>query len=347
MSGASGERLLDAVRRARAEGRRVMITGSGSKSPLTRTPAGDGDGRLLSTVEHVGVVDYQPQELVITARTGTPLRELRQVLAREGQMLAFEPPEFRGLGTLGGAVASGLAGPGRPWRGGVRDSLLGVVMVNGLGERLRFGGQVMKNVAGFDVSRLQAGAWGTLGLLLEVSLRVVPAPHHEETRVLEMGREAALAWMRRCAATPLPATATAWVDGLLHVRLSGAEPAVLAAAGTVGGEVSRDASFWPALRDHSHPYFREAVPACRHLPPAAPLAAADELLEWNGARRWTLREETDASLGFRPFGPGYARLRCTGAGGDALLAGYQQRLREAFDPDGLFNPVLGRADLAA
>ena len=169
------EAFLQAVANARADGQRLSIVGSGSKSALTGD-ANSAEARLLSTVEHRGIVDYRPDELVVTVRTGTPLRELNQTLAREGQMLGCEPPEFRGLGTVGGVVAAGLAGPGRVWRGGVRDTVLGVEMINGQAERLRFGGQVMKNVAGFDISRLQAGAFGMLGLLLEVSLKVLPQP---------------------------------------------------------------------------------------------------------------------------------------------------------------------------
>jgi glycolate oxidase FAD binding subunit len=337
-----GDRLVDAVLSARSEGRSVDIIGSGSKEFLVRTPEREPAGRLLSTSEHTGIIDYRPDELVVTARTGTRLKDLRQTLAREGQMLPFEAPEFRGLGTLGGAVAAGLAGPGRPWRGAVRDSVLGVVMINGLGERLTFGGQVMKNVAGFDVSRLQAGAFGMFGVLLEVSLKVLPLPQSEETRVLELGAASALtrllAWSRR----PVPVSATAWHAGRLHVRLSGAAPAVQNAAAEIGGETD-DGGFWVGLRDHALPFFRAGETACRAAAPAAALLDADQLVEWNGARRWTRAKREP----FQPFGAGYARHRCRDAGGDAVLAKYQQRLKQAFDPDGIFNPELTHADLAA
>ncbi|MGE0622973.1 MAG: glycolate oxidase subunit GlcE [Pseudomonadales bacterium] len=335
--------LTEAVQSARAAGQRVSILGSGSKGFLTSTDADTGS-RILSTSEHEGIEDYRPDELVVTVRTGTALRTLRQSLAREGQMLAFEPPEYRGLGTVGGAVAAGLAGPGRPWRGAVRDAVLGITLINGLGERLTFGGQVMKNVAGFDVSRLQAGAFGIFGVLLRVSLRVIPLPQAERTCVLELDRAAGHAWMVRMAALPLPITAACWLDGRLHVRLSGAEAAVQRAAGHIGGDTSADTGFWAALRDQSLPFFREGDLACRYVAPATPLAKADALIDWNGAWRWARAEGPD---GFRPFGSGFARHRCRDAGGNAVLAKYQQRLKLAFDPDNLFNAELTNADVAA
>ena len=340
----SSDALLQAVTSAREAGQKLSIVGSGSKSSLTGD-ANSSEGRLLSTAEHRGIVDYRPDELVVTVRTGTPLKELNQTLAREGQMLGCEPPEFRGLGTAGGAVAAGLAGPGRVWRGGIRDTVLGVQMINGLAERLNFGGQVMKNVAGFDVSRLQAGAFGMLGLLLEVSLKVLPLPQAEQTLCLELSAAEARDKMLKWALQPHPITATAWLDGVLSVRLSGAEAAVTRTAAEISGELQSDNNFWLALRDHSLPFFRSGAIASRQLPPAAPLIAEDELLEWNGARRWsTAAIDTE---GYRRFGEGYGRHRCRDGGGDPVLAEYQARIKSAFDPDQLFNPELTDADLAA
>lgn len=338
--------LTAAVRSARADRQRVLILGSGSKRFLTCSDA-DPASRLLSTEEHTGIVDYRPNELVVTARSGTPLKTLRQVLAREGQMLAFEPPEFQGLGTIGGAVAAGLAGPGRPWRGSVRDAVLGVEMINGLGEHLVFGGQVMKNVAGFDVARLQAGAFGTLGLLLEISLKVVPLPQAERTCVLALDRLAAHEWMIRMSALPMPITGACWLDGQLHVRLSGAEPAVMEAARLVGGERAGGDGVWSALRDHTLPFFRAGGTACRHVAPAAALTEADQLIDWNGARRWTRLDGDLSAAFFQPFADGFARYRCRDAGGNRLIAGYQGRLKQAFDPDNLFNTELTDADVTA
>lgn len=343
------EALLDAVKSARGDAREVTIGGTGSKSFLTRTADSDIRGRLLTTVEHSGIVDYQPGELVVTARSGTPLKELRATLAREGQVLAFEPPEFKGLGTIGGAVACGLAGPGRPWRGGVRDAVLGVVMINGLGQRLSFGGQVMKNVAGFDVSRLQAGAYGIFGLLLEVSLRVMPAPAAEHTRILEAEPVEALARMRRWSRLPLPITATAYETGQLRVRLSGAETAIEDAGRRIGGDLEGGGNYWSELRDHAGGFFKAGPDAggvaCRHVAPAAPHVQGDVLVEWNGSRRWSLVNM--ASEGSVPFGPGYAAALCRYAGGNENVAEYQRRLKAAFDPDGLFNPEICRADVAS
>ena len=338
------DEFVQAVTSARATGQRLSIVGTGSKSGLIGAES-NPEGRLLSTVEHTGIVDYRPDELVVTVRSGTPLRELNQVLAREGQMLGFEPPEYRGLGTVGGAVATGIAGPGRPWRGGVRDAVLGVQMINGYAERLEFGGQVMKNVAGVDVSRLQAGAYGMLGLLLEVSLKVLPLPQAEQTLSLEVSAAEAHARMLEWALKPHPITATAWIDGVLHVRLSGAEAAVNQTISTFGGEVRPDNGFWMALRDHSLAFYRSGAIACRQLPPASPLLPEDGLFEWNGARRWS--EADPPADGYRVYGAGYAQHRCRDGGGDAAIAEYQARVKAAFDPDILFNPELTDADVAA
>lgn len=342
------EALIEALRGAREAGQSVAIAGSGSKAHLLGQADGQGASRLLGTVEHSGVVDYRPDELVLTVRSGTPLKEIRQILAREGQMLPFEPPEIRGLGTIGGAVASGLAGPGRPWRGGVRDSVLGVVMVNGLCQRLSFGGQVMKNVAGFDLSRLQAGAFGMFGLLLEVSLKVLPLPNREQTLILERTPEEALATVRAWAGEPWPITATAFEDGLLRARLSGAEAAVLDSARRIGGERQDGEAYWTGLRDMQAPFFRHQRVGCRRVPPATALAPRDALVEWSGARRWwALAETDDPGEGVLPFAPGYAARICSEAGGDPLLAAYQRRLKTAFDPENLFNPEICRADQPA
>ena len=343
------EELTEAVRKAREEGVSVSVLGSGSKTFLVESVEPASEGRLLSTVEHCGVIEYRPEELVITARAGTPLKEIAQLLARERQMLPFEPPQFRGQGTLGGAVACGLAGPGRPWRGSVRDSVLGVVMVNGRAERLKFGGQVVKNVAGFDLSRLQAGAYGALGLLLDISVRVVPQPPMEATRSLEMGGDDALAHMRRWARLPLPITATCYLDGRLLVRLSGPQSAVLAAQSRIGGEAPAETAIWERLRDQELPLFRSAQPLLLRTPaPSAPLQETDRLIEWSGARRWGSRSEGAAiepMQGARVFGAGYAGRVWQPK--DPVAGRYHQRLKQAFDPDNLFNPELCRADIAA
>ncbi|WP_367182006.1 glycolate oxidase subunit GlcE [Halothiobacillus sp.] len=187
--------LAERVRQAYNQDQPVSITGSGSKSFLGREPG--PESIRLDLTPHCGILNYEPAELVLTARAGTPLAEIERVLAAQGQMLPFEPPQFQGqvdgTGTLGGAVAAGLSGPARPWQGAVRDAVLGVRLINGQGQILKFGGQVMKNVAGYDVSRLMVGAFGTLGVLLDISVRVVPMPRAQQSQIVTVSAEEALA----------------------------------------------------------------------------------------------------------------------------------------------------------
>ena len=223
------------ITRAGEAGSCIQWRGGGSKAFYGQRPRGD----VLDTRAHAGVVDYEPTELVITARAGTPLKELESVLAGQRQILAFEPPHF-GEATLGGCISCGLSGPRRARAGSLRDFVLGAQLLDGTGKLLNFGGQVMKNVAGYDVSRLLAGSLGTLGIITEVSLKVLPAPECEQTRVLPLGQTDALTTMRHWAGLPLPISATAWHAGELRVRLSGAASAVTAAAGQIGGNTLAD-----------------------------------------------------------------------------------------------------------
>ncbi len=335
-------RLTHVIGEASASRQRLSIVGSGSK-PWLSAPV---EGQLLSVAEHTGVVEYRPEELVITARSGTPLREINQLLAQHRQRLPFEPPCFRGLGTLGGAVAAGIAGPARPWCGSVRDAVLGVEMVNGLGERLTFGGQVMKNVAGYDLSRLQVGAMGTLGLLLSVSVRVIPEPQVERTQVLELSADDAVGTMRRWARVSLPITATCYVDGVLHVRLSGAESSVLSGADSVGGSVLDDPLFWATVRDRELALFKTADPLWRiGCPPAAALPAAAVALEWGGAQRWwrTSMPE-DEVLAYAESVAGVAQRAWSSP---VFATPHMHRLKQAFDPHDVLNSGLVHADAAA
>ncbi|MEQ8859834.1 MAG: glycolate oxidase subunit GlcE [Pseudomonadales bacterium] len=345
--GDRGEELCEALRDCRGRGASVRIVGSGSKSFLTaaaasRTP----DPPALSTTDHSGVLDYRPEELVITARAGTPLREVERQLAEADQQLPFEPPRFHGGGTLGGAVACGLSGPGRPWRGSVRDAVLGVELCNGLGERLRFGGQVMKNVAGYDVSRLQVGAFGTLGLLLAISVKVLPRPAAQETRTFEVDAGAALELCRRWAARPYPITATCFLGGLLRVRLAGAEPALRAAATALGGDRERNDGFWDELRDQRLSFFAEPGLWRGSLPPAAAAPLDGCLVTWGGGERWWRPPDPAAAAALlaahgghgRPFDDSFG-LR-VGRYVPAVERHYGDRLRRAFDPDGVLNPDL-------
>lgn len=347
MAGDQATHFIDAVRSAAADKRQLTLVGEGSKAPAGSKAPFPACGDALAVAEHAGVEDYRPEELVLTARGGTPLADIQAELGQCRQELPFEPPMLEGKGTLGGAVATGWSGPGRPWRGAVRDAVLGVEMINGLGERLAFGGQVMKNVAGYDLSRLQTGAWGSLGILLSVSVRLNPQPQLERTCRLECGATEALAWMREWARRFSPISATCFDSGVLHVRLSGMAESVEVAASRIGGEQSQDPSLWQAIRDRALPIFRNADQGDAELwqincAPAAELPTGPCLVEWGGARRWWRTDEPPSAV------CAYAAE----AGGVALPAGaapsfqtpLMMRLKRAFDPDALFNPHLVDAD---
>ncbi len=252
--------LQERVRCAAAERTPLQIVGGGTKAFYGRAPRGE----VLAVAGHRGVVAYEPTELVVTARAGTPLAEIETLLAQHGQMLAFEPPHFGAAATVGGCVACGLSGPRRPYAGAVRDHLLGIRLLNGRGEVLRFGGEVMKNVAGYDVSRLMAGALGTLGVLLEVSLKVVPRPAREETLRRPCNTVQAIETMNRWAASPVPLSGAAFDGEQLYLRLSGTQSGVGKARGLIGGDVLPDAgTFWERLREHRHGFFDTSAPFWR------------------------------------------------------------------------------------
>ena len=307
-------------------------------------------GEVFDTREYRGIIAYDPTELVITARCGTPLIEIEAALHAHGQMLAFEPPRFGSASTIGGVVAAGLSGPRRQAAGAVRDFVLGVTMMDGRGDVLRFGGQVMKNVAGYDVSRLLTGSLGTLGLILDVSLKVLPKPFDETTLCFEMGEAQAIDSLNRWGGQALPISASAWHGGTLIVRLSGAEAAVKAGMQKMGGEEDREAAvFWQALRNHDNAFFsaegalwRLSLPS--HVPPLE--LDGEQVIEWGGAQRW-LRTGLDA---------GSIRHAAQQAGGHASLfrggdksvgvfhplapavAKIHRHLKSSFDPSDIFNP---------
>lgn len=336
------ERLQAAVAEAAARNEPVAICGRGSKHFLGPRPAGS----MLGVAEHLGVVDYRPEELVLTARAGTPLTEIKRVLAARGQVLPFDPPLYGGDGSIGGAVAAGIAGPGRPWLGAVRDAVLGVTLLNGRAEVLKFGGQVMKNVAGFDVARLTTGAFGTLGVLLDVSVKVLPRPQYEVTRVFQLDRDTALAEVAAWSRMPLPLSATCQVDEVLYVRLSGTVAGVRAAAAKIGGDAEYDDGLWDALRDHTHRFFEQTGTARRwrlSLPPAAPYPDVEGrwLTEWGGAQRWLVTDApADAIHAATAACGGHATPFSDAvpltAVAPALLQ-YMRQVKAAFDPQGLFN----------
>lgn len=335
------------VREAAARRHTLCITGSGSKAFYGRDAQADD---ILATAGHRGIVSYEPSELVITARAGTPLADLEATLAGAGQMLAFEPPHFGAGATLGGTIACGLSGPRRPYTGAARDVVLGTRLINGRGEVLRFGGQVMKNVAGYDLSRLMAGAMGTLGVLLEVSLKVLPRPATELTVVLELPRDQVLTKLGELGRGTVPLSATCYTGDSLYLRLSGTERAVAAARKKTGGDVcNKGATFWHDVREQRRAFFQDDVPLWRlSLPPAAPWPnlPGKALLEWGGALRWYKTTAPPAQVfAAAATGGGHAMLF---RGGDrkndvfqplkpALLA-LHRRIKTALDPRGLFNP---------
>lgn len=344
------EHFQDRIRAAAAAGTPLRIRGGGTKDFYGEAPAGD----TLDTTGHAGIVAYEPTELYVTARCGTKLAELERALDEQGQMLAFEPPHFGDGATVGGMVAAGLSGPRRASAGAVRDFVLGARLIDGRGDALRFGGQVMKNVAGYDVSRLLAGSLGTLGLITEVSLKVLPRPAAELSLRFELGQAEAIVRMNQWAGRPLPMSATAWHEGALTVRLSGAAPALAAARAALGGEPIPDVDareFWQAVRDHglacfTAPLWRLSV---RSTEPPLSLPGTP-FIEWLGGLRW-LRTDAD---------PPAVRAAATAAGGSATLFradaalkqdagvfeplpmalhGLHQRVKQAFDPAGILNPA--------
>ena len=344
------DHLTEQVHSAIGSKTALVIRGGGSKQRLGRAC----DGTPLDVGGHRGVVNYQPKELVITARCGTPLALIEQTLAEHGQQLPFEPPHLDGdqpgTATIGGTIACGLSGPARQYAGAARDLVLGTRVLTGHGQVLRFGGEVMKNVAGYDISRLMTGAYGTLGLLLDVSLKVLPIPAAEHTLIQERDAATALRLMADWARRPLPITATCFDGDRLHVRISGAETAVGQAAADIGGEPSPDsATFWrERIREQRHGFFTGDAPLWRlSVPPTTPPLdlPGKQLIEWGGGQRWL---RTDAEP--RPIRAvveavgGHATLF---RGGDRRgevfhplppgLLTLHRNLKQAFDPLGIFN----------
>lgn len=356
--------LREAVLQAAASGQSLCLRGTGSKRFL----GGPEKGASLVLTGLSGISSYEPTELVVTARAGTPLAELEAVLAERGQCLAFEPPRYSGttpegkpsLGTVGGMVAAGLAGPARAAVGGVRDFVLGATLLNGKGELLSFGGQVMKNVAGYDVSRLLAGSMGVLGVICEVSLKVLPIAPASLTLRFDMDQATALQRLNEWAGQPLPLSASAWWDGVLVLRLRGAQAAVVSAYRRLGGEVIPEplaSTFWDGLRDQRDDFFLGAAKAMAggaslwrlSVPATAPKLelGGEQLIEWGGALRWVVSSapvgamQSAAAQAWghaslfrsaipRAERPPYAHL-------SAPLLRIHRDLKRAFDPSGVFN----------
>ncbi len=344
----NSKRIVAAVRDAGVDQRRLSITGAGSKGAWLPTASGE----MLTMTEHTGIVTYDPAELVVTVRAGTTIKDLVAELAHAGQMLAFEPPQFHDTGTVGGMVSSGLSGPARPWGGSVRDAVLGVELVNGIGEHLRFGGQVMKNVAGYDVSRLATGAFGALGAILQVSLRVQPISEQRATVVFELDPQTAIDQCRKLAQSHWPVSASWWIGGQLHVRLSGSAVGVAQAAEQLGGKRSEGGEMWAEVRDHNLAFFKAAsmdsVGNAEQklwriiVPPASPVAgllagdATAMALEWGGGLRWLWHDDADLVARYTRDCNGWAWALGESMPIEQLQKKYMRAIKQAFDPAGLF-----------
>ncbi|WP_299197601.1 glycolate oxidase subunit GlcE [uncultured Amphritea sp.] len=335
------QQILD----ARRDKRQLNIVAGNSKPFMGRQTHAD----TLNVSQHRGIISYQPVELVLTARSGTPLTEIEALLDEHNQMLAFEPPRFSAHSTIGGTLACNLSGPGRPWSGSIRDHILGVRLINGLGEHLKFGGQVMKNVAGYDVSRLQAGAMGTLGVLTEVSLKVLPKPAAVSTLSWELEAKQAIRMMNELAGKPKPISAACWIEGRLYIRLSGAQSAVDATIKEWHGSEEPDAdNLWLALRDQQLSAFQSTDPLWRlSINAAADVAPLDHLsiIDWGGAQRWyrghqdkyemeTLAERAGGQVSLYTGGDRTADVFHQPV---PALQEIQKRIKASFDPDGILN----------
>lgn len=365
--------IIERVRSAGASGTPLCIRGGGSKDFYGGVPTGE----LLDMRGHSGISSYEPSELVVTVRAGTPLAELEEVLAQQGQCLAFEPPRFGSGagGTVGGMVAAGLAGPARASVGSVRDFVLGASIVNGRGELLTFGGQVMKNVAGYDVSRVLAGSLGVLGVIAELSLKVLPVAPAEATLAFECSQADALRLLNDWGGQPLPLNASCWMElggqGWLYLRLRGAQAAVEAACRHLGGaraDAAESAASWTAVRDQAIPFFAERSSTQDlwrvSVPQTAPVLSIEgaplPLVEWHGGQRWYLlpRGEAAEVRGAARAAGGHATLFRRAAAAEASQPGVEAfdslspalhkvhaALKREFDPHGIFNRGRLYADL--
>ena len=305
---------------------------------------------------HSGVIDYDPAELVITLRAGCKLKDVEALLSEKNQMLGFEPPHFGEAATIGGMVASGLTGPRRAFSGAIRDFILGVKLLNGRGEIVNFGGRVIKNVAGFDVSRLMVGAHGTLGILLEVSIRVIPRYEAETTLLFEHAdAQSHLDWINRLVCLPYPISAALWYRGQTKIRLSGSQQGVASASQQLGGECNEKDDIWLQLKEQSHSFFNatsfgSAKTLARvSVPSTEPdyLTAEPQLIEWGGAQRWI--EAPQDQLGrLRQQAEKHRSTVCAYKGYDEQVAVFHhptdaimalhRNLKSSFDPAGIFNP---------
>ena len=366
------EAFREQILNAASNKTQLSIEGGGTKSWY----GNPNNHARLDTRTYSGILEYQPEELVITACSGTPLKEIEAALKEKNQMLAFEPPHFGEQATFGGAIASGLAGPGRISVGNFRDFVLGTRILDGKGQDLSFGGQVMKNVAGYDISRLLPGSMGTLSLLLEASVKVLPRPAATATLRCHISQEKALRTLNEWAGQPLPLSASCWIgnttgDGQLTIRLAGAVAAIKAAIPLMSSlgnasEVDPQSAevFWNDLHEHQLPLFKNlaadqtlyrlALPAaCGPL--NIPEASNEIILEWHGQQRWIKAPGDEATFNFikqlvsshgghttrfkqgTNVNPQFQRFTLLSEQPHSkALELVQERLRSAFDPAGVF-----------
>ncbi|MEX2366043.1 MAG: glycolate oxidase subunit GlcE [Pseudohongiellaceae bacterium] len=322
--------LQEQIQQAHAEKTPLVIKGNSSKS-FYGYPV---NGTRLNTAIHSGIIAHEPEELILTARAGTTLEEIEQTLAAHRQILACEAPRF-GNATFGGMIAAGLSGPGRVFYGSIADHILGCSIINGRGELLRFGGKVMKNVAGYDISRLMCGSMGCLGLIVEATVRIAPAPQAERTFRFTLQQNQVAAFINNLQASAYPVTASCHDQELLYVRFSGTTKQI--------GQLHRnlhqdfafiehaedsDSSFWQHMRDQELDFFQSRQNIWRlSLPPAAPATQLPgaTLIEWNGALRW-LKSDAPAEDVFR---------QAAALNGSACLFRTQHRRRQT----SLFQPL--------
>jgi len=344
--------LQQQIEQAYASHSALKICGGGSKDFYGRNIQGEN----INVSEHRGIINYEPTELVITARAGTPLNEIENALSEQSQMLGFEPPHFADTATLGGTIACNFSGPRRPYRGAARDYVLGSTIINGKAEQLHFGGEVMKNVAGYDVSRLMCGSMGTLGLLLDVSLKVIPKPEAESTLILECDAQTAIDQMHHWMQQSLPLSASSYFDGKLYIRLASNDASIKESQQTIGGDLINNIDYWQQIKEQQHAFFDTETPLWRLslASNASPLnLQGDTLYDWGGALRW-LRSDESAdkirhvveSLGghatlfknnvnqldpFHELSPGIHTMH--------------RQLKLAFDPANILNPGRMYADI--
>lgn len=340
----------------------LRITGSGTKDWF----GAELKGNPLSTKNYQGIINYQPDELVITVKSGTSIKEIELALEEKNQQFAFEPPHFGDNATIGGMVCSGLAGPGRVSAGSLRDFVLGAKIMDGQGQVMNFGGTVMKNVAGYDVSRLMPGSLGTLALLLDVSIKVLPKPIATATLQLEIEQQKAIHTMNLLASQPWPINASCWQgeqNGMLHIRLSGAKAAVESATNSFKKNLGMKLldpdeakKFWDSLREHQSDWFKssnhQALPLWRFAvaPTSNPInLPGSTLIEWHGGQRWWQGHlDAAAAKAIAAKAHGHASIFRSSERDLAMLSSLndnpltkalvpvQERLKKAFDPHGIF-----------